>query len=258
MNLLRRYLLATADSAFWSGFWLVSSSALLLGGSFGFGRMYAVGMWVICAGFVMGVAVGAVQHHYSKIHIARKCDFYKEDLSYRRGLEYSTLIKVQRGKVVGVGGRFWGKDGVHLVIVPWIICERCFLPLTLSKLVGTVLVSVKASLEVFVSSEEDSGDQKNLRVQGFSAQELYDKVIEAGHENVGAWLVASFTKAAGNSEVIQVFETFGKAEQPYAFLNAMNLALKQVPFKCELSNISEVRVKVEAEAPLFATSVTYS
>lgn len=253
--MLKKYLLAVSDMAFISGVMVILLPCVLLGIV-----AACVGLpeWAVTTllfvGFPGGIVLGAVQSYFRHTRISHVDDFRE------RSLAFSKLIKVNEdGQVTDFHNRcLWGRDGVHHIELPFAWRGEFTTSTRISHRVGDVDVSAGITLTAHVPKGDEELVEGVFRY-GFIPQELYDVVIQGGHDNVEKWLAEAFKEVAGDTPAIRgAFETHGKLKDPFALTEALTGALKTVPFSPELTNISSIDATVVVDSSSFTTKVTYT
>lgn len=249
--MVKGYLLAVAEFATTTGFTLGLFPILIFGILLiALGHREA-GTSLMCVGFVAGITLAVIQTHCRSTYIAHVDDY--KDLWVDGRL---VLLKVKDGRVLAAGLKFWGKDNVCLVGIPYAWDGKFETQTKISRKIGEVTISIVIGLTAYLREGEEESGENPLR--GFQAQELFDNVVQSGCLTVGEWLAGAFKEAAEKTPAIQIaFAEYGRGT-PFLFASAIQEALRQVSFKCRLSNVTSVAAMVEVASPSFVVKVSYS
>jgi hypothetical protein len=178
--------------------------------------------------------------------IRKKYIAHVDDYDESRELETRKLIKLNSNGVVEAGDKFWGKDGVFVVYIPYCFGGYFDTETTIGYVLDSVHVRVQVHLTVWVENH-------NQDMRGFDPQELYDKLIQDGQHHLMTWIAMEFKRTAENSPAVrEAFEKNAK-KQPFYLIQALNTALKKIDFHRPLANITSVETKIASSVDVSST-----
>lgn len=239
---MKKYLLFISDATILMGFFI----PFLFGCSI-IGIVYFIhpeiihGWWFTCI-FVLSIALVIWTAIVRYKNITNVNDFSDSNRAFRK------LLKVENGKVIAVGDKFWGKEDVHHVYIPHIWNDRKFqVQTTIGHVIRSVNISVNVELTVHV--KEAPEDDK---LYGFNPQEIYDYVIKNNDCSIREWLAKEFTTAADTPTIRALFEA-NADKHPFVLLLALSDELKKTRFEYRFTNITSIDVRMSRDSNVDAT-----
>lgn len=238
--MFKRYLLAVAENAttFGALFGCVVGVVVCLATLLVVDRLPRGTDAVVILGFFATIIASVVLHTYLREkYITTTGDFKDLKGPCKVAHGYVWLLKVENGRVVATGEKFWGKRDIHAVLVPWVFDGKFLTTIRLFDQAAHGKVLVEVGLTVHVSPAAKGG---------FDAQEVFEHVVSQGQQSIERWLAAEFKGAMESSPTVwEVFEA-GMGNDPYTFAKQVLTALQQTPFKSCLSTV----LSVEATVPV--------
>jgi len=247
-DMFKKYLLATADAATACGFIvpLVFFTLLCL-------LFLALGIESAVVAVLIAAVLGGIVGMYVQTGLREKYIVHVDDYCGNMGSSTRVwlLKKMPNGAVVS-GKRFWGKENVVPVVLPWVGEDGEFSIVVSLRhsYAGVRVVTVGVTLTFRVLPSEDELAEGVLP-NGFVARELWD-MAEAGSRNdLELCLTRLFLLAAEKTPAIT--EAFLREQiDAYKLALAIREVLPKVGFQLPFSNILSVTASLNVSGVRFS------